>query len=53
MAQKPADQTYLNNMFKHEVGLLDTKIRIGDNMYPAKESIMITKPLSHWLFANT
>ena len=28
-------QTYLNNMFKHEVGLLDTKIRIGDNMYPA------------------
>jgi len=35
MAQKPADQTYLNNMLKHEVGLLNTNIRIGDNMYPA------------------
>ena len=35
MAQKPADQTYLNNMLKHEVGLFNTNIRIGDNMYPA------------------
>ncbi|MFA7141981.1 MAG: site-specific DNA-methyltransferase [Candidatus Paceibacterota bacterium] len=35
MAQKPADQTYLNNMLKHEVGLFNTSIRIGDNMYPA------------------
>lgn len=35
MAQKPTDQTYLNNMLKHEVGLFNTNIRIGDNMYPA------------------
>jgi len=35
MAQKPTDQTYLNNMMKYEVGLLNTSIRIGDNMYPA------------------
>lgn len=35
MAQKPADQTYLNNMLKHEVGLLNTNIKIGNNMYPA------------------
>lgn len=35
MAQKPVDQTYLNNMLKHEVGLLNTNIKIGDNMYPA------------------
>jgi len=35
MAQKPADQTYLNNMLKHEVGLFNSNIRIGDNMYPA------------------
>ena len=35
MAQKPADQTYLNNMLKHEVGLFNTNVRIGDNMYPA------------------
>ncbi|NLH17444.1 MAG: site-specific DNA-methyltransferase, partial [Phycisphaerae bacterium] len=35
LAQKPADQTFLNNMIKHGVGLFDTRIRIGDNMYPA------------------
>lgn len=35
MAQKPVDQTYLNNMIKHEVGLFNTNVRIGDNMYPA------------------
>ena len=35
MAQKPADQTYLNNMLKYEVGLLNTNIKIGNNMYPA------------------
>ncbi|MBI2459145.1 MAG: site-specific DNA-methyltransferase [Parcubacteria group bacterium] len=35
MAQKPTDQTYLNNMLKHEVGMLNTNVRIGDNMYPA------------------
>lgn len=35
MAQKPTDQTYLNNMLKHEVGLFNTSVRIGDNMYPA------------------
>ena len=35
MAQKPVDQTYLNNMLKHEIGLFNTNIRIGGNMYPA------------------
>lgn len=35
MAQKPVDQTYLNNMLKHGVGLFNTNVRIGDNMYPA------------------
>jgi site-specific DNA-methyltransferase (adenine-specific) len=35
MAQKPTDQTYLNNMLKHEVGLLNTNVKIGNNMYPA------------------
>ncbi len=35
MAQKPTDKTYLNNMLKHEVGLFNTNVRIGDNMYPA------------------
>lgn len=35
MAQKPTDKTYLNNMLKHEVGMLNTNVKIGDNMYPA------------------
>ena len=35
MAQKPPSRTYLDNMLKHEVGLVNTNIRIGDNMYPA------------------
>jgi site-specific DNA-methyltransferase (adenine-specific) len=35
MAQKPADRTFLNNMINYEVGLFNTNIRIGDNMYPA------------------
>ena len=35
MAQKPADQTYLDNILQNGVGLLNTNIKIGDNMYPA------------------
>ena len=35
MAQKPTEQTYLNNILKHDVGLLNTNIKIGDNMFPA------------------
>lgn len=35
MAQKPTDQTYLKNMLKYEVGMFNTNVRIGDNMYPA------------------
>lgn len=35
MAQKPVDQTYLNNMLKHDIGLFNTEVKIGNNMYPA------------------
>lgn len=35
MAQKPTKQTYLNNVLEYEVGLLNTNIKIGNNMYPA------------------
>jgi DNA modification methylase len=35
MAQKPTEGTYLNNIVQFEVGLINTDIRIGDNMYPA------------------
>lgn len=35
MSQKPADGTYLNNMLKNNIGLVNTNIKIGDNMFPA------------------
>lgn len=35
MAQKPTDKTYLNNMLKYDVGMFNTNVKIGDNMYPA------------------
>lgn len=35
MAQKPTDVTYLNNMVKHKVGLINTNIKQGDDMQPA------------------
>lgn len=37
MAQKPTQGTFLNNMQIHEVGLINTKLKIGTNsdMYPA------------------
>ena len=35
MAQKPTNNTYLKNVIEHEVGLINTNIKIGDNMYPA------------------
>lgn len=38
MAQKPTDGTYLSNMQKHGVGLINTNMRIGDGMFPANVS---------------
>jgi site-specific DNA-methyltransferase (adenine-specific) len=37
MAQKPTDGTFLNNMQEHEIGLMNTTVKIGINqdMYPA------------------
>src|SRR3989338_7302071 len=35
MAQKPTEGTYLSNEQKHGVGLVNTKVRIGDGMFPA------------------
>jgi len=34
-AQKPYDRTFLNNMLEHEIGLLNTNVRVGLNMFPA------------------
>lgn len=35
MSQKPVDGTFLNNMLKNDIGLINTNIRVGDNMFPA------------------
>jgi site-specific DNA-methyltransferase (adenine-specific) len=35
MSQKSADRTYLSNMLKNDIGLMNTNIRVGDNMFPA------------------
>jgi len=35
MAQKPLDGTFLENMTKYEVGLMNTAVKIGDDMFPA------------------
>ncbi len=38
MAQKPTEGTYLSNMQKHRVGLINTNVRVGDGMFPANVS---------------
>jgi len=35
MSQKPSDGTYLSNMLKNDIGLMNTSIRVGDNMFPS------------------
>lgn len=35
VAQKPKDKTFLKNILKHKVGLFNTLIRVGDNMFPS------------------
>lgn len=35
MAQKQCDRTFLNNILKHNVGLLSTMVKIGQNMFPS------------------
>jgi len=35
IAQKPTNETYLENMLEHEVGLFNTQIRIGRDMFPS------------------
>lgn len=35
MGQKPTDGTYLNNILKNKVGLFNTNVTIGKNMFPS------------------
>jgi len=44
VAQKPTDGTFLSNMIKHEVGLVNTNVKVGDNMFPS--NILTTEPIN-------
>lgn len=35
MAQKPTENTFLNNMIKYDIGLINTNVRVGDDMFPS------------------
>ncbi len=35
VAQKPPEDTFLSNALKHEVGLFNTNVRVGRNMFPS------------------
>lgn len=35
MAQKPTEGTYLENMLKYEVGLVNTDVKLGEGMFPS------------------
>jgi len=35
MAQKPTDGTFLESFLENEVGLFNTKVRVGENMFPS------------------
>lgn len=35
MAQKEYEETYLKNMLKHNVSLFNTKVKVGQNMFPS------------------
>lgn len=40
VAQKDYDKTFLNNIRKHKVGLFNTKVEIGNNMFPSNVLIV-------------
>ncbi|MCD6594138.1 site-specific DNA-methyltransferase [bacterium] len=41
MAQKKCEKTFLQNMLKYNVGLLNTNVKIGENMFPS--NVMTTE----------
>lgn len=43
MAQKEVEETFLENMLKYNVGLLNTNIRIGKDMFPS--NVITTEPI--------
>jgi len=43
MAQKEHEKTFLNNMLKYDVGLLNTNVKIGEDMFPS--NVMTTEKI--------
>jgi len=43
MAQKPCEGTFLDNMLKFNVGLVNTNVKIGEDMFPA--NVMSVEPI--------
>lgn len=35
MAQKPTDGTFLDNILKNNIGLFNTNVKVGENMFPS------------------
>jgi site-specific DNA-methyltransferase (adenine-specific) len=35
MAQKPPNKTFLENIINNEIGLFNTNVKVGDNMFPS------------------
>ncbi|MEO0143531.1 MAG: site-specific DNA-methyltransferase [candidate division WOR-3 bacterium] len=44
VAQKPLEGTFLENMLKYSVGLINTNVKIGENMFPS--NVMTTEPIN-------
>jgi site-specific DNA-methyltransferase (adenine-specific) len=44
VAQKPTEGTFLSNMLKYEVGLVNTNLKTGDNMFPS--NILTTESIN-------
>ena len=44
MAQKKYEKTFLNNMLKYNVGLLNTNVKIGKDMFPS--NVMVTQKVN-------
>jgi len=43
MAQKEVEKTFLENMLKYNVGLLNTNVKIGEDMFPS--NVITTEPI--------
>jgi len=44
VAQKPTEGTFLSNMIKYGVGLVNTNAKVGNNMFPS--NILTTEPIN-------